>query len=162
MNQEYAKYLRFGKMVMNHLTAEQYRLIASANSKDNTVDAVRVENISRFDLLTAWIGNWERNSMGFRQRWDGDIEQCKRELESYVVTLNLSDIEPSNKIRFITPNYDTLFEVTDLKTVKVNGEVRRVYYLDDCHFGFVGGAVYHICEFAELCKRNGIKVEQMQ
>jgi len=37
--------------------------------------------------------------------------------------------------------------------------VQRVIYLDSHHFQFWGGFCYHICEFAELCEKNGNIVE---
>ncbi len=159
MNVEYAKYMRYGKTVKDNRTSEEYVLLSGVDEKTNTVYGVGVGNKARLDLLSAWIGNWEKNYLNFRERWQGDVDQCRAERESYIISLPVADIEPCNRVRFITPNYDTLFEVTDFDTVKVNGEVRRVYSLDDYHFGFVGGAVFHICEFAELCQRNGLSVE---
>ena len=69
---------------------------------------------------------------------------------------------PANKIRFITPDYTTKFEVMDLGRVKVNGKVQKVYYIDDYHFGFVGGLAYHICQYAEVCERSDIEVKPLE
>lgn len=66
------------------------------------------------------------------------------------------------KIRFITPNYENLFEVEDGQEVKLTHSdgteiVKPCKYIDDYHFYF-GNTCYHICEFAEKVYRNSAKV----
>jgi hypothetical protein len=79
-------------------------------------------------------------------------------MQSYETELQITDIEPANKIQFITPNYKTKFEVKNLDSILVNGESRRVIFLDETHFQFEKGSCYHICQWAELCDKNGIEI----
>lgn len=62
-------------------------------------------------------------------------------------------------IRFITPDYKEIFRIPDGDPIRItyqNGEstVRHCRYIDEYHLE-VGNQLYHICEFAELMKRNG-------
>lgn len=66
-------------------------------------------------------------------------------------------------IRFITPNYDEKFRIPDggnilMRLSSGTTSLRTCRYIDDCHLE-VGNSVYHICEFAEHCERNGHAVE---
>ena len=66
-------------------------------------------------------------------------------------------------IRFIDSNYNEKFRIADggkISITKSNGErtEKLCRYIDDYHLE-VGTNLYHICEFAELCEKNGIIVE---
>ena len=68
-------------------------------------------------------------------------------------------------IRFITPDYKDLFQIADGEQVLLcypNGE-KTAYtckYLDGYHF-MLGWKAYHICEFAERMRDNGIRVLEL-
>lgn len=66
-------------------------------------------------------------------------------------------------IRFIDSNYNEKFRIADGDNILMrlsNGttSLRTCRYIDDYHLE-VGSYVYHICEFAEHCERNGHTVE---
>ena len=66
-------------------------------------------------------------------------------------------------IRFINSHYKELFRIPDGGKIKIHlawneDHVRTCRYIDDYHLE-VGTNLYHICEFAELCERNGHTVE---
>ena len=43
-----------------------YKLIENMDGGKETVKVVSMDNWGRYDLLKAWVRNWEQNSMGFR------------------------------------------------------------------------------------------------
>ena len=64
-------------------------------------------------------------------------------------------------IRFITPNYQTLFTLADGDQVRILNaqggcEDKTVRYVDDYH-AEIGMNLYHICEFAERMEQAGSK-----
>lgn len=66
-------------------------------------------------------------------------------------------------IRFIDSNYNEKFRIADggkISITKSNGERTEKFcrYIADYHLE-VGTNLYHICEFAELCEKNGVIVE---
>ncbi len=68
-------------------------------------------------------------------------------------------------IRFITPDYKEKFRIADGDMVRIRypdgRQLDRVCrYIDDCHVEMGTGwdNLYHICQFAELMKRNGNSV----
>ena len=66
-------------------------------------------------------------------------------------------------IRFIDPYYQEQFRIADGEKISIklgDGKTmeRTCRYIDDYHLE-VGTNLYHICEFAELCERNGHTVE---
>ena len=66
-------------------------------------------------------------------------------------------------IRFIDSNYNEKFRIADGDNILMrlsNGttSLRTCRYIDDYHLE-VGSYVYHICEFAGHCERNGHTVE---
>lgn len=68
-----------------------------------------------------------------------------------------------NSIRFIDSRYNEKFRVNDGDKILIhtrNGTTleRECKYIDDCHTQ-IGSDVFRICEFAELCERNGHTVE---
>ena len=65
-------------------------------------------------------------------------------------------------IRFIKPDYTTLFRIEDFDKVRItfyNGDSvdYTCRYIDEYHVE-VGSNLYHICQFAEIMQRNGNKV----
>lgn len=68
------------------------------------------------------------------------------------------DTLPKNDIRFINSGYDELFRIPDGGTIQVEYPDRtfsaRCEYIDDYH-AYIGGEVYHICQFAEILERSG-------
>lgn len=77
--------------------------------------------------------------------------------------ITVTDKNSPRRIRFITPEYKTLFTVPDGGSVlfcrKGIGEAHEIKckYLDDYHLLFNGRA-YHICELAEYLRRVGAYV----
>ena len=66
-------------------------------------------------------------------------------------------------IRFIDPYYQEQFRIADGEKISIklgDGKTmeRTCRYIGDYHLE-VGTNLYHICEFAELCERNGHTVE---
>ena len=67
------------------------------------------------------------------------------------------------EIRFIDSRYNELFRIKDGESITVkfsDGSMsdRKCTYIDDYHTK-IGCDVFHICEFAELCEKNGHTVE---
>ena len=111
------------------------------------IRAVRSDRKREYDLRIAWI----RNNVG-------DPAKHRLAIASMTTLLPARRMIPSDMIRFITSRYNDLFYVPNFGTVLVDGKPRQVYYIDDCHFGFVGGSVFHICEYAEMRERRGIQI----
>lgn len=70
-----------------------------------------------------------------------------------------------NSIRFIDSRYNEKFRVNDGDKILIhtrNGTTleRECKYIDDYHTQ-IGSDVFHICEFAELCERNGHAVDDL-
>ena len=84
---------------------------------------------------------------------DGREEALAR-LEAYVSKYSLDEVESADRIRFIDLQYKTAFTVPNFGYIVVNGERRQVYFIDEYHFGFTGGDVYHIRQWAELCEKK--------
>lgn len=65
---------------------------------------------------------------------------------------------PKNDIRFIDSSYNEQFRIPDGGTVQVEYPDRafstRCEYIDDYH-AYIGGEVYHICQFAEIVEHGG-------
>jgi len=162
MEKTYAEYMKWGKLVKNVATGKIYKLVEDMNGEKDDVRVVSMNNLDRYNLLHAWVRNWEQNSMGFRESFTGNIEDCKVEVQGYEEYVNITDIEPHNTIRFITSNYQDKFRVKDLSDILMDGNVRKVVYLDETHFTFTVGSggfgCFHICQYAELCEKNGIEV----
>lgn len=159
MDRSLFKHMTYGKRVADR-EGVGYMLLEDADKTGavSEVFAVREVNLRRYELLRAWRQNWDRDPK-FRERFTHNIEDCIKEFFSLRELIDLSAMEPTDKIRFITSDYKTLFNVNNLDYVKVNGEDRRVIFLDNHHFKFEGGMSYHICEFAEICERHSVQVE---
>ena len=159
--------MRYGKTVKHTPSGKVFVLVEAMDENKDAVAAVSRENESRYNLLGAWIRNWEHDYSGFRERFSGDIEECRKERQGYIESLKISEVEPNDNVRFITPDYDTKFVAKDLSMVSVNGTLRRVVYYDEYHFAFaneknyLGSGWVHICEYAELCENNGTVVSPL-
>ena len=169
MVKEFAKYMTWGKLVESMHTGFVYKLVENMEKKKDTVRAVNVENWKRYELLKAWIRNYDQAAGNFREKYtEEDMDGWKAEKASYEEALKVGCVKPVDKIRFITPDYKTKFEAVNLSLVSVDGKAARVAYLDETHFTFVDafsmnlyGGCFHICQFAELCERNGIEVKPL-
>lgn len=111
------------------------------------IRAVRNDRKREYDLRMAWI----RNNVG-------DPVEHRMAIASMTTLLPTHRMVPSDKVRFVTSRYNDLFYAPNFGIVKVDGEPRQVYFVDDYHFGFVGGSVFHICEYAEMRERRGIQI----
>lgn len=65
-------------------------------------------------------------------------------------------------IRFVTPNYREKFRLADGDSIRMtfpSGETqdKPCRFVDETHLE-VGNNLYHICEFAELAQRNGVRL----
>lgn len=149
-----AKYMTWGKTVIDS-AGKEYKLVGDMDETTGDVEAVSLDLYRRWELLRTWLQN------GVAER-DGKVKEYKAEMKVMVATLKCENIVPTDKVKFITPHYDTLFEVANLGNVRFNGEVKRVIFLDGYHFIFEGGSGFHICQFAELAEEYGWKVEPVQ
>ena len=98
--------------------------------------------------------NDDRNHYGIRL----DTEKY-----SYLMRFNNHLKNAERGIRFIDPHYQEQFRIADGEKISIklgDGKTmeRTCRYIDDYHLE-VGTNLYHICEFAELCERNGHTVE---
>lgn len=89
--------------------------------------------------------------------WDNpEISRMIHELRNHLI------LQEERNIRFITPEYDDLFTLPDgakLLLQYPDGSKKTVpckAYPDGHHFTLGNGGVLHICQFAELCRKNGI------
>lgn len=170
MIKEFAKYMTWGKLVESMHTGSVYKLIEDMDKKKDVVRAVSMENWKRYELLKAWIRNYDQAASGFRDKFSQeDAAGWKEEKQGYEVELKIDYVKPCDRIRFITPDYNVRFEAVNLSLISVNGKAARVFYLDETHFGFVDtfsvnlyGGCFHICQFAELCERNDIEVKPLE
>ena len=68
-----------------------------------------------------------------------------------------------HSIRFIDSTYNEKFRISDGDRILIHTRdggtmERECRYIDDYHTK-IGFNIYHICEFAELCEKNGHTVE---
>jgi hypothetical protein len=87
-----------------------------------------------------------------------EIEYHRQQIEE---ALHIPDMA-KKKIRFITPDYNTLFEVNHGDKVLMDGKPRVVNYMDETHFNLDGGECWHICQFAERVNPQGNRVAPEQ
>ena len=149
------RHLRFGHRVRSLYTEEEYKLVENRLKVKGKTKAVKTKDYSRYlELLS--------------KKKNGNMsEDEKIELERMIVPIRYTDIEPADVVRFIDPQYNTLFKVKNLGKILMDGRELRVAYVDDYHFSFCteGSDPYgclHICEFAELVEKNGIKLEPVK
>ena len=106
------KFMRYGKLVESDWTGETFKLLDDMDENMEFIKAVNTSNLRRFDLLSAWVRNWDSDSSGFRKRFEEngqDIEAVRAERESLITEVKCDDVSTADKVRFITPNYETLF-----------------------------------------------------
>ncbi len=163
MDKQYAKFMRCGKLVINR-TGEAFKLLDNMDERHDDVAAILVKNEDRYRLIRCWQRNWA-NDESFRARFKEDIVKLAAEADAYEERILVADVEPANYVRFITSSYKEKFKVRDLDCVMVNDEKRMVVYVDETHFSFADGkgsnlfgGCFHICQYAELCEKNGIRV----
>ena len=171
MDAKYAKYMRSGKTVKSKSTGIVYHLVEDMQENEPTVKAVASTSYNDYQMCKAWIRNWDSDMPGFRKRFQentGSIEDIRAKGTAYEKDIAVSDVEPADKIRFITPDYKDIFHVRDLGAVSVNGKVAHVTYIDATHFTFmdtfamnVYGGCFHICQFAELCEKEKITLKKI-
>ena len=124
----------------------EYTLLDDYDGRDQ-LRAVKRENADEY---------FER-----RKEWLGNKESDRTALEELEVLLPADSIEPSDKIRFVTTTYDTLFEIPNFGFIKDQGQRRQAYYMGTNHFAFVGsGRCWHIAEYAEFCEKNRLAVTE--
>ena len=152
MKAEFVRYMRLGKRVA--VGGEKYILVRDAKAGDAELQAVNQKNYRRYDLLRAW----SRNHVGVT------LEQGA-EMKGYIELLPVANCTPDNDVRIMDGNWDERFRIKDLTDILFNGEKRRVNWLDDYHFDFVGHPTiygcFHIFQFGELTERCGWDVEQI-
>lgn len=153
MEKAFVKYMKYGKEVKSSYTEEEYKIVEDECTND-VLKCVSVRNYDRYNTLKAW----KRNKV--HEKEPEKYIEDEREKKSYEIELRIADLIPNNFVRFIYSNYKSKFEVRDLTNVIVNGKVKRVVYLDEYHFMFEEDNVcYHICQFAEMCEKNGMTVK---
>ena len=155
MEKKLMEYMRIGHKA--EYAGKEYSLLDSIKETCPTVKAVDMSNKCRYELLRAWSQNHV-----------GVTDAQRKEMLSYEEQIPTDALVPSDKIRFITSDYKTKFEVKNFDFVIVNEKKVQVAYLDAYHFAFVGqslplwGGCFHICHFAEICERNGNHVAPIQ
>lgn len=166
MEQLLAKHMRSWKRVKNPKTNVTYRLIADMDEHQETVKAVRMDYLSRYELLTSWSRNWDSDTYGFRDRFKENIEDCRAERLGYEEDIRVEDVLPDNDVRIVNLDGTSRMVVKDLTAILVNGIRALVVYDDECHFhfatgigmNFYGGTV-HQHHFAEICEKRSLKLE---
>ena len=149
MDKALLKYMSYGKMVKAKNGAT-YRIICNVKGNDTNVKVVSKDKYAFYHHTKEQI-----------RRGIISKEEGEKVIETYLNELPVEDIEPADEVRFINSKYETLFKVPDLGYILENGKKKRVVYLDDYHFTFTEGTCYgcfHICQYAEICERNGITV----
>ena len=61
--------MRYGKLVESDWTGETFKLLDDMDENMEFIKAVNTSNLRRFDLLSAWVRNWDSDSSGFRKRF---------------------------------------------------------------------------------------------
>ena len=172
MTKQFAKYMTYGKKVACSWTCVIFSLIENMDGNKETVRAVNLKNLRQYQMLNAWSRNWDNDSK-FRERFSagiekgehGTIEDCREKRKSYEVELKISDITAKDKIRFITPNYDTKFEVDNLCDHPSNTTCPR-YSSDEMetiwksviHF-VQGQQLLHLCETHQTLRHSAPPIE---
>lgn len=163
-----AKYMKYGKLVKDNQSGTVYRLIADMDEMSVSVKAENLEAWERYNLLSAWMRNWDNDSR-FRKRFTGNIKKCGKERARYEEEIRICDAFPVNKVRFITADGKIKFTVDDLTVILVNGIRALVVYLDETHFTFgtrietnLYGGCFHIDQFAGICDIHSVTLQLME
>lgn len=97
-------------------------------------------------------------------------EPKTEKIVSYEHVFSIADADQKKLIprfiRFITPNYEDLFLLSDggkIKIIHSDGEefVQVCKFIDDHHL-YVGHNIFHICEFAERMERIKARIEKIE
>ena len=122
----------------------------------DTIRVVRYDNAERYRRLRLWHNNKSYH-------YELTKEEVA-EMESYVMSLPYTDVEPADNIRFIDGKYNKKFIVKNLSEVMINGCVNLAVYIDEYHTAlyhkekdgrYTCSRLYHICEMGEIADRNG-------
>lgn len=148
MNEVYKGRLRS----FHHVTysGEEYTLLDEYDGRE-TLKAVKKTDCDEYTTRRAWLQNHV-----------GSEAENRQVMESLEFLLPADEIVPSDKVRFITSKYETLFEVMNFGFIRENGKIKQVYFMDPYHFAFVdSGVCWHICQYAEACERVGHKRDKV-
>ena len=156
MEKKYYRFLKMGNLVS--LNGEVYKLQGNlSDAEGGLVPAVKAGEYERYNLLCTW--SW--NGVGI-------TEEQRDEMESLVHQIPCEECEPADVVRFIDSSYNTKFKVRSGDDVNVNGKRYKAFYRDSYHFVFADedghdpfrsyGGCFHICQFAEICEKNGVEV----
>ena len=145
------------KELVKYLRPFSSKLVRGYDSRNRTNIVVFVRADENDDYI---VGKVDKG--GYDEKagcWISKLEEEK---------ISVSEVFPCDKIRFITPRYEALFEVNNLDMVLLDGQPVRVIAVDGgdiYHFRFdlpgVMGSVWHICEFAEKQNEHGNRVKQI-
>lgn len=113
---------------------------------------VNTQNYAYLMRLNPHKGEYNLYCYCYKKDWlDDHLEKAKR------------------GVRFIDSFYNTLFTIPDGEKIRVTykdgtTDEKVCRYIDDYHMevSFGNCNLFHICEFAELMERNGIKVEPIE
>ena len=90
--------------------------------------------------------------------WNEVLQKIKNEVKP---------LEDARKdIRFIDSRYNELFRIKDGENIKFTSgydgkeSIAKCRWIDECHTK-IGSEYYHVDEWAEVCARNGHKIEQI-
>lgn len=168
MNDFMVSKMKYGNKVAKD--GVEYRLI-DVPDQNGLVSAVTMADYEKWDRLRAWIHNYiksERFKQGMEEKGK-PLEMLKAEKREYEVKLDLKTFKPADMVRFIEPDYKEKFRIRNGEQICIIGTDSKLYtvvFIDDYHMelfqekdsGMVSEGVYHICEFAEFCSRNGLTV----
>lgn len=132
-----------------------YQALEEHDYADGNILLVRMSDFRNYELYRTW----KRNGVLERESEEKQ-KKILTELASFVKPYPMDIVTSADRIHFIDPHYNDKFVIPNFGFVNVNGEKRQVFYMDECHFGFVHGSVYHIREWAERCHINGIVCER--
>ncbi len=142
--------LRFGDILSDRKTLSSYCYSTpdSAFNNDRDQYGIRLdtEKYSYLMRLNPNRGEYNLYCYCYQKEWlDNHLQKAER------------------GIRFIDPHYHEQFRIPDGEKITIklsDGKTmeRTCRYIDDYHLE-VGSNLYHICEFAEHCERNGHTIE---
>lgn len=166
MEKKFVRFIDYGKRLLHKNTKKEYIVVDT----DVTRNARKQQDAELFDFLCVERANYshyERLGAWIRNNVDpAKTESYKIERASFEMLLKCDEVESLNEIEFITPAYKEKFKVRNFGWVSLStsDKPKQVVYYDATHFGFLSETgyvsnVYHICQFAEMCERNGIEVK---
>ncbi|AOY74734.1 pentapeptide repeat-containing protein [Clostridium formicaceticum] len=118
------------------------------------MDNIHFQNVEAENITT----DFSTVTMTMTGARNKDIQNYRNQI-LWALHVNQDEIDRAiKKVRFIRSNYETIFEVNDGDMVLIDGQLRKVNYMDEYHFNFDGGKCYHIWEFAEKVNPQGNRV----